>query len=97
MDELIYRNNMSKSEAINVLTSLIEGSNPGEVRAKYLNMFEKLSLKNKKVFMFIEHLLVSDESQVVRATAAEVIMKLFPEDSVIPLKWMIQIWMCHCH
>ena len=90
LDELIFKKDMSKSEAMNVLFSLIEGSNSGEIRANYINIFEKLSLKNKKVFDFIEHLLVSDESHVVRATAAEVIIKLFPEDSVAPLKWIIQ-------
>ncbi len=88
--ELINQNNMSKSEAINVLFSLIEESNPGEIRAKYVNMFENLALKNKKVFNFIENLLISDESQVVRATAAKVIVKLFPEDILDPLKWIIQ-------
>lgn len=90
LDELIYRNNMSKSEAINLLISLIEGSNSGEIRTKYLNMFESLSLKNKKAFIFIENLLISDENQIVRATASKVIVKLFPEDCLNPLKWTIQ-------
>ena len=90
LEELVLEKNMSKSEAVNVLSSLIEGSNSGEIRAKYLRMFEKLSLSNKGVFTFIEHLLISDESHIVRATAAEVIINLFPEDGVVPLKWIIQ-------
>lgn len=81
---------MSKSESIHVLFSLIEECNSGDIRAKYLKMFEKLSLRTKKVFAFIENLLISDESHIVRATAAKVIVKLFPEDIMDPLKWIIQ-------
>ncbi len=90
LQKLIRNNNMSKSEAANVLISLIEGSNSEQTRAKYVNVFENLSLKNKKVFDFLENLLISDESQIVRAVAAKVIVSLFPEEIVDPLKWIIQ-------
>ncbi len=88
--ELINKNNMSKSEAINVLFSLIEECNAGDIRAEYVNLLEKLALKSKKVFRIIENLLISDESQAVRATAARVIVNMFPEDMIVPLKWTIQ-------
>jgi len=88
--EHINKNHISKFEAIHILFSLIEECNLGDTRVEYVNLFEKLSLKNKKVFNFIENLLISDESEAVRATAAKVIVKLFPEDIVDPLKWIIQ-------
>ncbi|TFG28935.1 MAG: hypothetical protein EU532_04180 [Promethearchaeota archaeon] len=80
---------MSKSEASNLLFSLIDECNSGKLRADYVEIFDKMVLKSKKVFKFIENLLISDEDEEVRIIAARVMINIFPENILTPLNWMI--------
>ena len=88
--DYLNKNNINKSEAINILFSLIEECNTGEMRAKFVEIFEKMDLKSKKSFNFIENLLISDETPEVRIAAAKVLINIFPANILNPLKWVIQ-------
>ncbi len=88
--DYLNENNINKFEAINILFSLIEECNAGETRANYVEIFDKMDLKSKKSFKFIENLLISDESPEVRIAAAKVIINTFPSEILNPLKWVIQ-------
>lgn len=86
----LINNNITKLEAINLLISLIEGSEDANVRAKCVEALTKRELNNAKAFKSIESCLISDESPLVRAKAAEIIVLNFPEKGFSPLKWAIQ-------
>ncbi|MFX1393947.1 MAG: hypothetical protein ACFFAH_10270 [Promethearchaeota archaeon] len=80
----------TKSEVIEVLISLIEGSNEPKAREKSIEVCERLSLKSKKIFKILENSLISDESALVRSAAAKAIFNNFPEADFSSLKWVIQ-------
>ena len=86
----LINNNITKLEAINLLISLIEGSEDANVRAKCIEGLTQLELNNAKVFKTLESCLISDENPLVRAKAAEIIMLNFLEKGFSPLKWAIQ-------
>ncbi|MFX0071905.1 MAG: leucine-rich repeat domain-containing protein [Candidatus Hermodarchaeota archaeon] len=88
--EYYIANNLNKLEVINLLFSIIEECGDGKIRAEYIKLFDDLHLHNKKVFQFLEHLLISDENSVVRATSAKLIMRKYPNEMLLPIKWTIQ-------
>ena len=81
---------LSKSEAAELLISLIEGSNKAKARKKCIEAFEKIDLKTEKIFKIFENCLVSDENPLVRSAAAKAIVSNFLKDDLSSLKWAIQ-------
>ncbi|MFX0187864.1 MAG: leucine-rich repeat domain-containing protein [Candidatus Hodarchaeota archaeon] len=81
---------LNKSEAIELLISLIEGSNEAKVREKCLDVCKKLSLKTERIFKILENSLISDENPLVRSAAARAIFSNFLKDDLSSLKWAIQ-------
>lgn len=77
-------------EATSLLTSLIEGSDNANFRAECIKQFGRIAPKNSFTFKILENCLISDESPLVRSTAAEIIFLKFPKLSIIPLKFMLQ-------
>ena len=86
----VINNNMSFNEAIELLISIIEVSESENVRAKCIDAFSKIDVKNNKIFKIFENYLLSDESPLVRAAAAKALVSKFSKDSIDPLKWAIQ-------
>ena len=86
----VINNNISFNEAIELLISIIEVSENDNIRAKSIDAFSKIDVKNNKIFKILENHLLSDESPSVRAAAAKVLISKFPKDSIDPLKWTIQ-------
>ena len=81
---------LSKSEAIEVLISLIGGSNEAKDREKCLDVCKQLSLKTERIFKILENSLISDENPLVRSAAARAIFSNFLKDDLSSLKWAIQ-------
>lgn len=77
-------------EATSLLTSLIEGSDNANFRAECIKEFGRIAPKNSFTFKILENCLISDESPLVRSTAAEIIFLNFPKLSIIPLRFMLQ-------
>ena len=86
----VINNKMTIDEATEFLISLIERSSNNDFRSKCLKIINKLSLKNKKIFIVLENFLVSDENPAVRAAAASGIVRNFLKDCKRPLEWIIQ-------
>ncbi|MHA1489675.1 MAG: leucine-rich repeat domain-containing protein [Promethearchaeota archaeon] len=86
----VINNKMTINEATELLISLIEGSSNNDFGSKCLKIINKLSLKNKKIFIVLENFLVSDENPKVRAAAASGIVRNFFKDCKRPLEWIIQ-------
>lgn len=78
-----------KSEGIEILISLIEGSNEPKIREKSIEVCEYLNLKIKKIFKILENSLISDENALVRSASAKAIFNNFSEYDLSALKWAI--------
>jgi hypothetical protein len=80
---------ISKDEAIGRLISLFEGSDDVGLRAKSLETLDKIVFEKDDIFKFLESCLISDGDWIVRATAAEILIKTFPIKSETPIRWAI--------
>jgi len=85
-----FNGSMSKSEALELLVSLIENSEDMNIRIGCIEAFEQIRLENERVFKILEICLISDENPLIRAAAAKSFMLLFPKKGFRPLKWLIQ-------
>ena len=86
----IINKRLNKEKAIDTLTSLIENSDDESVRSSCIDIFNKLMLKEDKVYDLIEYCLISDEKSLVRNAAVKAIISNFPEKCNQPLKWTIR-------
>jgi len=86
----IINNNMSFNEATELLISIIEISENEYIRAKCIDVFDKIEVKTNKIFKIFENYLLSDESSLVRAAAAKALISKFPKESINPLRHIIQ-------
>ena len=80
---------INKSDAIEFLIAMIELNNDVQIRVEAIEVLNKLSLKNKRVFKILESILVSDQNNEVKKAAIKVILKLFPKDGVNLIEWVI--------
>ena len=92
--EKIYSNvengKLSKAIAAELLISLIEGSNNPTTRAESIKISEKLKIRDKKTFKILENSLLSDESPLVRKSAAKFIGQFFLKEGLNSLIWVVQ-------
>jgi len=89
----IYQNfinrKINRFEAIKLLNSLIENSNDLDLRVESINLLNKIDNKNYKIFKILENYLISDESDKVRSSAAESMIRNYLEYGYESLKWSI--------
>ncbi len=95
--EEFRKNNLSKSSAVELLTSLIESCDEEDIRLESFKNLEKIGFIDDKSFKLIENLLVSDSNWEIRKAAAQCITKKFQERALNPLEWAInyeQVYDC---
>jgi len=80
----------SKAIAAELLISLIEGSDNPTTRAESVDISEKLKIHDKKIFKILENSLLSDESPLVRKSAANFIGQIFLKKGLNTLIWVVQ-------
>ncbi len=80
----------SKAIATELLISLIEGSDNPTTRAESIKISEKLKIHDQKIFKILENSLLSDESPLVRKSAANFIGQFFLKKGSNTLIWVIQ-------
>ena len=86
----IKNSRISKSEASDLLISLIENSDNVDFRIDCLKTIGSMGLKNNLVFKVVENCLISDEDVLVKVIAAEVLVNIFLSDSYRALNWTIE-------
>jgi hypothetical protein len=86
----VINKKINKSNAIDQLVSLIEGSDDQKVRSESISILNRLHFHDPRIFKVIENSLLSDESPLVRSTAASVIGNQFLKEGVNILTWAIQ-------
>ena len=92
--EMIYKkfikNEISKDESLKFLESLINESDSEEIRANAIEVLEQFSPIGIGTSKVIEKSLISDESPLVRAAAARIIITANIEEAQNALWWRIQ-------
>jgi hypothetical protein len=86
----VINKRLNKEKAIDTLSSLIENNDDDRVRARCIDFFNTLMLKEDKVYEILEYCLVSDEKSLVRNAAVKALITIFPEKCIQPLKWTIR-------
>ena len=86
----VINNNINKDTAVEMLLSLIEGSDSVKIRIECIDVFGKIANKSLKVFKILENYLLSDENPLVRAAAAKSIIYNYPKIGFNSLLWTIE-------
>lgn len=92
--DLIYQRylqkDLSKSEVLELLISIMDNINNEKIRSDCLNILGLTKIVNQKVFRILENNLISDESPLVRRIATRVLFRNYPKkDTFLPFKWVI--------
>lgn len=86
----VIKNNLNKVTAVEMLLSLIEGSDSEDIRIECIDVFGKIANKSLKVFKILENYLLSDENPLVRAAAAKATINNYPKIGFNSLLWTIE-------
>jgi len=87
-DYLLQRKN--KTETIQLLVTLLEGTDNADIIINVLDIFDKLEVRSKQLFGILENLLISDDNPLVRSAAARIVVKYFLKEVLSPIEWTIQ-------
>ena len=82
--------NLGKANATESLISLIESSEDTKIRVRSIKVLEKINFQSEKIFKTLENHLISDESAIVRTSAANYLIHNYANDSLPALRWVIQ-------
>ncbi len=78
-----------RENAVELLISLIEGSDNIEIRVESIKTLENLNVQSEKIFKILENYLISDENAIVRASVAKYIIHNYLEYGLSALRWAI--------
>ena len=67
-------NDLDKSSAVDLLISLVDSVETVKTRLDSINIIQKINYKDKKIFNFLENLLIADSNEEVRCQAAKVFL-----------------------
>ena len=81
---------MTKEESINLLESIISESEDTNERISAIEAVGHLNLITSKSYELLEKSLISDESPLVRVSAAQILMQKFSKVERNPLLWAIE-------
>ena len=86
--DYVTSNQMSKTEAIDLLTYFIENSYEDEIRKVSILAFKVLELTSKKAYYILEINLLSEENIEVKEILVKVLSQDFPSRSKKLLTWI---------
>ena len=87
--EKVQKGTLSKSDAAEILISLIEGSDDSKIRAESIIGLDHIAFKTENIFKIVENHLISDKNPFVRNAAAQAITNHFLKEGLNSLKWAI--------
>ncbi|MFX0082153.1 MAG: leucine-rich repeat domain-containing protein [Candidatus Hodarchaeota archaeon] len=83
------KNKLDKSSATKLLFSLIENSEKEKIRADCIKELGRIEAKDSQTFKFLENLLISDSSEIIRNSAALALRNNFFDKILEPMKWAL--------
>ncbi|MFX0026894.1 MAG: leucine-rich repeat domain-containing protein [Candidatus Hermodarchaeota archaeon] len=88
--EKLINNHLDKKSSIDLLISIIENSNDEQLRLDSIDVLNKISVKDEKIFKIFENLLVSDTNPELRNSALNYLFINHQERVLMPIKWAIK-------
>ncbi|MFW9937105.1 MAG: leucine-rich repeat domain-containing protein [Candidatus Thorarchaeota archaeon] len=86
----LENNKISKSLALDLLISLIEGSDDTNLRTESILALKRILTKSKKLFKILENCIVSDENALIRSAAAEIILHNYIDQGLNTILWALE-------
>ncbi|MHA2391707.1 MAG: leucine-rich repeat domain-containing protein [Promethearchaeota archaeon] len=85
------QNKLDKSKASELLISLMENVKEKESKSRIviIKLLGLIGSKEKRIFNFLENLLISDLNEYVRGNAGSIIIEIFPHQAYEPIKWAL--------
>jgi len=80
---------ITKSFAIELLLSIIDGSEDPIVREECIEAFREIEKQDEKIFKLLESLLISDENPRIRNAAAKLIGNYYASTGIKSLEWAL--------
>ncbi|MHA1671220.1 MAG: hypothetical protein ACTSV5_11695 [Promethearchaeota archaeon] len=80
----------TKEESLNLLESIISESENNDIRIRAIEAIGQLNIITSKSYELLEKSLISDESPLVRVSAAQILMQKFSIKEKNPLLWAIE-------
>jgi len=81
--------NLNKKVKLSEFLILLRHNKDDKSRVTIVKQIGDLGLKNYETYQILENLSISDENPSIRSCAATVLLKLFPEKSEKPIRWII--------
>ncbi|MFX1557301.1 MAG: leucine-rich repeat domain-containing protein [Promethearchaeota archaeon] len=86
----LENNRINKNLAIDLLISLIEGSDDTNLRTQSIKAFKRIHTKSNKLFKLLENCIVSDENALIRSAAAEIILHNYIDQGLNTILWALE-------
>ena len=77
-------------QAIDLFISIIENLEEKSIRKECIESLNNTDLEHKKVFNFLESLLISDENDDIRHAAAEIIKDKYLSKALTQFTWIFK-------
>ena len=90
IQERSINGNMSRNDALRLLTVFIENSENESLRLKSLKALNDLEFKSENIYSLLEHLVISDENEEVRCFAGKNLILHFSKKGIKPILWAIE-------
>lgn len=86
--DYVTTNQMTKSEATELLSYFLERSDNKEMRRISILAFKILDIRSDKAYSVLENCLLSDEDPSVIKNASDILRELFPKKSKDLINWI---------
>ncbi|MHA1747885.1 MAG: HEAT repeat domain-containing protein, partial [Promethearchaeota archaeon] len=86
----VRNGDLDKTSAIELLITIIDNSENIETRLETIKVIEKIEEKSKRLFKFLENLLISDNNEKIRIQSAKILTALYIEQAIPPINWVLQ-------
>lgn len=86
-----YKNNdLGKKFSVDLLLNIIDHAETIETRKESIKMLGKIQPNDVKTYKFLEHLIISDTNEEVRAITCNVLRNNYLEKALTPISWVLE-------
>jgi len=83
-------NDLDKDVSVDLLLNIIDHAETIETRKESIKILGKIKPHDKKTYKFLEHLIISDTNEEVRAITCNVLRKHYLEKALTPISWVLE-------
>lgn len=83
-------NDLDKNFSVDLLLNIIDHTENIETRKESIKMLGKIQPNDIETYKFLEHLIISDTNEEVRAITYNVLRKNYLEKALTPISWVLE-------